>query len=106
VSFDDFVELLACDEEPYEVTGGMALIYPRTDMPPNLKSQLAAGRVPEYAGSPLYGHLGTAQRRGRRLMCEGCKGGVHSLCASEECPCVCNDPDFPWARRKPSQPHA
>jgi hypothetical protein len=44
-----------------------------------------------------------AIRRVARVMCMACVTGSHSLCASEDCPCVCNDSDFRWSRKAASE---
>jgi len=65
-----------------------------------IRSQLVAGKTPDYAGAD-NGHrrYDSSDRRAGRLMCEGCIRGKHATCESEDCPCVCNDSDFRWARR-------
>jgi hypothetical protein len=66
----------------------------------SIRANLVAGRPnPEYVGQYRDIKYESAHRRGMRLMCDGCKRGAHSMCESEDCPCVCNDSDFRWARR-------
>lgn len=57
-----------------------------------------AGRTVENVGHHASAGFESSFRRGKRLMCDGCKHGMHAVCESEECPCVCNDSDFRWSR--------
>jgi len=72
-------------------------------MPAGIRARLVAGDPNvDYAGSSRSTHFYEAsQRRAMRLMCDGCKHGMHSVCESERCPCVCNDSDFRWSRKAP-----
>ena len=66
-----------------------------------LSQLVAQGIVTEPTGASPYATkvFESGERRCHRLMCDGCKHGQHSLCESEDCPCVCNDSDFRWQRK-------
>jgi hypothetical protein len=68
-------------------------------MTAGIRSELVAGRTVEHFSHHANVEFESCFRRGKRLMCDGCKHGSHSLCASEDCPCVCNDSDFRWVRK-------
>jgi hypothetical protein len=66
----------------------------------SVRSRLVAGGATDYVGgSNGLRKFESAQRRGMRLMCQNCLKAKHDNCESEECPCVCNDSDFRWARK-------
>lgn len=69
-----------------------------------VRAQLVAGRETGYAPFSRTADFESAFRRGKRLMCDGCKHGMHSICESEDCPCVCNDSDFRFVCRTDAEP--
>lgn len=69
-----------------------------------VRASLVAGMPTEYVPHSPTADCESAYRRGKKLMCDSCKHGLHSLCTSEHCPCVCNDSDFRFARKGGAPP--